>query len=203
MAASGIITDVDQFTEPVRAPADGDPANGETFQDGLQDLANRTRNLKNRVDGHETRVGDLENALPTKVTAGSARYNIATTPSDGSGGTGPIALTEAFETGGYTLVSGNSVRVPAAGQYLISAHVRRQSDGQENPLLLSAAVGVASGGAASGGVHRWSATTSIEIIVAASAVVNVTDPATQLVQVFISGGGGINAGSYFTIARVS
>lgn len=44
------IIDVDEFTDPVRAPDDGDPGNGATFQISPQDLANRTRNLKNRVD---------------------------------------------------------------------------------------------------------------------------------------------------------
>lgn len=45
------ITDVDVFTDPVQAPADGDSANGVTFQLTPQHLANRTRNLKNRLDG--------------------------------------------------------------------------------------------------------------------------------------------------------
>lgn len=44
------ITDVDTFTDPVQAPADADAADGTTFQLAPQGLANRTRNLKNRVD---------------------------------------------------------------------------------------------------------------------------------------------------------
>src|SRR5688500_11642128 len=44
------ITDADLFTDPVTAPDDGDDANGATFQDPIQDLANRTRYLKNKVD---------------------------------------------------------------------------------------------------------------------------------------------------------
>lgn len=47
------ITDVNEFTDPVQAPDDGDPANGATFQLGIQDLANRTRNLFNRLAAYE------------------------------------------------------------------------------------------------------------------------------------------------------
>lgn len=44
------ITDVDEFTDPVTAPADGDNADEASFQDPIQDLSNRTRYLKNRTD---------------------------------------------------------------------------------------------------------------------------------------------------------
>lgn len=43
------ITDVDEFTDPVTAPADGDAANAATFLAGLQKLSNRTRFLLNKV----------------------------------------------------------------------------------------------------------------------------------------------------------
>lgn len=44
------ITDADEFTDPVQAPDDGDPASGATFQLAPQALANRTRYLKNVVE---------------------------------------------------------------------------------------------------------------------------------------------------------
>src|SRR5690606_10698970 len=66
MAASGTITDLDQFTEPAPAPADREPANGATFQDGLQDLANRTRYLKNQLDRQR---GTLQFSLSGSVSA--------------------------------------------------------------------------------------------------------------------------------------
>ncbi len=44
------ITDVATFTSPVTAPDDGDLADGATFQDPIQDLANRTYYNKLRLD---------------------------------------------------------------------------------------------------------------------------------------------------------
>lgn len=44
------IEDVSVFTDPVTAPDDGDFANGATIQDPIQDLANRTKYLKDRTD---------------------------------------------------------------------------------------------------------------------------------------------------------
>lgn len=44
------ITDADTFTATVQAPADGDTANGATFQLAPQDLADRTRYLYNRME---------------------------------------------------------------------------------------------------------------------------------------------------------
>jgi hypothetical protein len=43
------LVDTDEFVEPVRAPATNDFASEATFEAGLQDLANRTRNLLNRL----------------------------------------------------------------------------------------------------------------------------------------------------------
>lgn len=43
------ITDQDEFTSPIQAPDDGDPANGATFQIAPQGLANRTNFLRNRL----------------------------------------------------------------------------------------------------------------------------------------------------------
>lgn len=46
------ITDVDTFTDPVTAPADGDPLNAASIiTNGIQPLSNRTRNLANRTGG--------------------------------------------------------------------------------------------------------------------------------------------------------
>jgi hypothetical protein len=44
------LTDVDAFTSPVRAPLDGDDADSPSITQGLQPLADRTFNLKNRLD---------------------------------------------------------------------------------------------------------------------------------------------------------
>jgi len=48
------ITDVDTFTDPVTAPADGDPLNAASIiNDGLQDLSNRTRRLMSIAEGSQ------------------------------------------------------------------------------------------------------------------------------------------------------
>ena len=48
------ITDVDTFTDPVTAPADGDPLNAASIiNDGLQDLSNRTRRLMSVAEGSQ------------------------------------------------------------------------------------------------------------------------------------------------------
>jgi hypothetical protein len=43
------ITDTDEFTATVQAPADGDPHRGASYELSVQQLANRTRNLANRL----------------------------------------------------------------------------------------------------------------------------------------------------------
>jgi len=53
MATTGIITDVDIFTEPVPHIVDGDALNGENFREEMQAVANRTRWLKNRMTSTE------------------------------------------------------------------------------------------------------------------------------------------------------
>lgn len=54
------ITDSNTFTDPVQAPDDGDNGNGATFQLAPQALANRTRNLKNRLDAADADIADLQ-----------------------------------------------------------------------------------------------------------------------------------------------
>lgn len=43
------IIDVSEFTDPIVRPTDGDPVNGASVLDAFQGLANRTRNLANRI----------------------------------------------------------------------------------------------------------------------------------------------------------
>lgn len=177
MAASGIITDVDQFTEPVRAPADGDPANGETFQDGLQDLANRTRYLKNRVDGHETRVGDLENALPTKVTAGSARYTVS---GSGLSGNTRATLNQEFADTGFVLVGGNRITVPKIGRYMVTLNVWLTNSDMSNPLLIGAGFTVDGSLVLQTWTRRFSATAGDSLSVTCAGIIRITNIAEEI-----------------------
>lgn len=56
------LTDADTWTDPVQAPADGDTANGATFQLAPQDLADRTRYLYNRMESLDYQTWGDEDA---------------------------------------------------------------------------------------------------------------------------------------------
>lgn len=44
------ITDTSSFVDPIQGPADADPQNAASYNLGIQGLADRTRNLKDRLD---------------------------------------------------------------------------------------------------------------------------------------------------------
>lgn len=54
------LTDVDEFTDPVSVPVDSDPRNANSVEVPYQALANRTRNLDNRLSPIEVNVTDGE-----------------------------------------------------------------------------------------------------------------------------------------------
>jgi hypothetical protein len=68
------IIDVSTFTDPVTAPAGGDVRNAASVVDPVQKLANRTRWLKNRIDGIAPQTGPNEGEIvyPTPI-AGRTR----------------------------------------------------------------------------------------------------------------------------------
>ena len=59
------ITDVDIFTAPIQTVADGDAGSGANFALAPQGLANRTLNLKNRIDAIQAWTGWLQYAGDT------------------------------------------------------------------------------------------------------------------------------------------
>lgn len=59
------ITDTDTFTDPIQAPVDGESATGASVQLPAQGLANRARNLLNRILGN----GVDANVAPLQLTA--------------------------------------------------------------------------------------------------------------------------------------
>lgn len=79
------ITDVDAFTDPVDIPADGDPATSASLLQFAQDLANRTRYLKNRaIDGLTGTI-----AIPIIASTGTLSADFTQTddgPNSGSSG---------------------------------------------------------------------------------------------------------------------
>jgi len=93
------ITAVDAFTDPVVAPADGDPVVGAAPELMGQALANRTLNNKNRVD-----------ALQEYCTA-------YITGSKGNGVAFDLAVDQ--NSGSFTVAS-NQILVPSTGVYEIS-----------------------------------------------------------------------------------
>lgn len=58
------ITDVDTFTDPIVAPADSDPADATYVRTIAQGTANRTRNLKNRLEDIEDQISGGEWVYP-------------------------------------------------------------------------------------------------------------------------------------------
>lgn len=67
------VTDVDAFTDPVQSPANTEDADQDSLLTTAQALANRTRNLKNRLDALPTA------SAPANVTKAAAAVGVATT----------------------------------------------------------------------------------------------------------------------------
>jgi hypothetical protein len=99
------LTDTSTFTDPIVAPNDGDPANGAVFQVGLQGLANRTRQQKNRLDAIEAATQFGRYLLASGVVGTTTKV--------------PLTLQA---TQGLTIVA-DAVVVPVAALYLIDAHI--------------------------------------------------------------------------------
>lgn len=126
------ITAVDEFTEPVQAPDDGDPANGSIFQLSPQALANRDLYLKTRL---EEEVTARETAV-TNVTAIYALYEIETTATaHGSA----FDLTTISQDTGFVQTS-NQVAVPSDGLYEFNVSMRGTSDDAVTTYYQCAAV---------------------------------------------------------------
>ena len=97
---SASLTDVDAFTSPVTVPTDGDALDGASVLAAFQALADRTRNLKNRID-----------------LSKYGRCAVSGSPTPGT----KAALTLSAASGA-TVVSDQLV-VPATGLYVIEANV--------------------------------------------------------------------------------
>lgn len=91
------------FPTNFRAPDDGDPANGATFQQCFQDAADASTHLKEKVDIKEPVGLSARYLFPSGVVTDD-----------------PIKLTETFADAGYTLTSDTDIKVPVAGKYLVS-----------------------------------------------------------------------------------
>lgn len=167
------ITDVDDFTT-VQAPGDGDPANGATFLLAPQALANRTRNLKNRDDGQDTRLTGHD----TKFTNQEhyAVYQIGGTNIANGGAN--LTLTENARSGTEFSLASNVVTISAAGLYLISVNLTLTCAASSNPCQ----VGVLLQPVGPIVTNRFSAGTLDAVSLSASSIISVSTTS----QVYVS-----------------
>lgn len=195
------------FPTNFRAPDDGDPANGATFQAGLQDAADAATYLKGEVDGHDVAIGNLQ---ASRVVAGRARYHI----NDGTGSTTDLEFVEEFADTGFALVSSNkAIQVPAPGGYEIWWRTRALSD-TSNPVV-DAGSRLRIGGVTKDVAlaTRWSGSAGNSVLAHGRCTVNITDPATEVIQLRPASGTGepmvadfqavFNPVNYIEIKRVS
>jgi hypothetical protein len=96
------ITEVDTFTSTVLVPTGGDARTAASVLTPLQALANRTRNLLNRLAG----VEQLANLAVFQFESAGLVGNAAT-----------LAITELADVKSNYSVSSNLITVPAAGTY--------------------------------------------------------------------------------------
>jgi hypothetical protein len=116
------LTDSDTFTSAIAAPADGDPANGTTFQVGLQGLANRTHYLNVRrasMDAALSGVGKTwaNLAMSASLVSINTKFGLSGTVTGG----------DAAITGGDTLTFSQS------GLYFLTAQAALQAGDTANP----------------------------------------------------------------------
>lgn len=184
MPATGTITPVNEFTEPVRAPADGDAGNAETFAAGLQDLANQATWLRHRSSSFRAAI--TGSAVPSG--------NLLTLGSGASFGTGAD----------YDLTA-NEVAVPEPGQYLISVAGKASSSRPESSMNFGFRILVGGSSAVRLDGTRFSTATGDKILISGSYLANITDPATQKITVAAYEGvsGGVTPeDAHLTIVRV-
>lgn len=191
------IVDQDLFTDPIVAPDDGDPANSLTIGAPSQGLANRTRNLKNRVDAHDSSIGALESS---RVTAASALYEF-----DAQAGVAndQLTMTEVSADPGFTLEAGGTMVLLPVGKYLVTWCADLRGDSTVNPLSMSVRLRRGAITLQAARARRFSGTASDTVTVSNAFPVTITDPVNQRVN-FIFGEGAtdkINVVSFEGVAR--
>src|SRR5690606_23810259 len=133
------------FPTNFRAPDDGDPANGATFQQCFQDAADAATNLKGRADGHDMSIAAARKAIVAQYTPSAASL----------ANNGTVTLAEHYSVGGFAL-NANGITVPSAGVYRASFNSPVQVNSTTNPLsaVLHLLAGVV-GNAGSSTVLGW------------------------------------------------
>lgn len=126
---------VDAFPPNFRAPDDGDPANGATFQAGLQDAADAATNLKARLDESIPLTEKLSGA-GTWTKDPQARWIRMIAVGSGAGGNGAGGTLDGNGGGGggsgyLAEVEGPADQFPASMTYAVGASVSGGSAGNQ------------------------------------------------------------------------
>jgi hypothetical protein len=185
------ITDVDVFTDPIVAPADGDPGSGATFQISPQGLANRTRNHKNRLD-----------AIDLLFTARQQHYQedldgTATT----AGSNMPLNNTGIISDGAFSK-TGETIQVPAAGTYAVTITASMTTTATGNPQLMSMTLKRGATTEETQSQHRQTASASSYVPFALSCLVEITTPASERLSVVCGPSGDFSWTGNIQIRRI-
>lgn len=173
MAITGIITDVDVFTEPLKHIADGEALNGEHFKEELQGAANRTRHLKNRIDALAAAVEDL------LAQRHGASFNV----NGGVAQDQAFGLTAITNPGALYAVASGEITVPEPGLYYVAWRIRATTDVSTAGVGLSARVRLGgAGNYAVSTVNRYSTETGEALQMSQSELVPIANPATETVS---------------------
>lgn len=131
-----VITDSSEWTDPIQAPADGDPANGTTFKVAPQGLSNRTRYLKNGLD-----------ALSDTVLLGEYTFSGVISNSQ------KATLVSTYQDTGFSL-SSDTITLPGDGVYIVTISAEVEKSATANPQYIGLTV---SGFSFSAFTYRYSA----------------------------------------------
>lgn len=162
------ITDVDVFTDPVDFPGDGDAITSASVLSFAQDLANRTRYLKN-VGGYCARFS----LSGTGLTSG----DIAT-------------LTETIDTDSRFSVVSDEIVLTSVGTYLVHLTGGIFSSSTANPLGSGTSVSMRADGSGFGSARictRYSADLADLMTFNGTGLLVVTDIATQKISFQLPG----------------
>jgi hypothetical protein len=179
------ITEVDTFTSTVSVPVAGDARTATSLLTAFQALANRTRNLLNRMIAAEAAVAAMDPAVAALSQYAQFQYAF------GSVITGtPTLQTMLFQVGGYS-VTGNLIQVPAAGWYRLSTfgvfNTNSTNDGPTIGVLVRVAgVTLRTMTTVRPGTVTGDPTPEIQ----AAVVFQITDPGTQTIELRAQSPGG-------------
>ncbi len=167
------LTDVDTFDATIQWPVANELASAADVRDkAIQRLANRTRNNKNRLDGHDT-------SLLTKVTAGVANYSIDV----GTYGSGDdLALTLVQADSGYSLSSGTTVQAGSGGWHLVTLSMKCTLSSTSDPSPAGVQIKVGGSVKLYPAPLRHSTSASHQVSVSASGPIWIDTAATDTIK---------------------